>query len=107
MKKKALFFDYDGTLISDETHTIPKSARKVLNKLKDKGYLLFLNTGRTKAILDPIISELDFEVAVVISNTMIKCCMMWMLISNYMRQLSKRLLRVMSMPSLRERMLYI
>ena len=40
MKKKALFFDYDGTLISDETHTIPKSARKVLNKLKDKGYLL-------------------------------------------------------------------
>ena len=38
MKKKALFFDYDGTLISDETHTIPKSARKVLNKLKDKGY---------------------------------------------------------------------
>lgn len=61
MKKKALFFDYDGTLISDETHTIPKSARKVLNKLKDKGYLLFLNTGRTKAILDPIISELDFD----------------------------------------------
>ena len=50
-----------GTLISDETHTIPKSARKVLNKLKDKGYLLFLNTGRTKAILDPIISELDFD----------------------------------------------
>ena len=29
MKKKALFFDYDGTLISDETHTIPKSARTV------------------------------------------------------------------------------
>ena len=50
MKKKALFFDYDGTLISDETHTIPKSARKVLNKLKDKGYLLFLNTGRTNHI---------------------------------------------------------
>ena len=61
MKKKALFFDYDGTLISNETHTIPKSARKLLARLKEEGYLLFLNTGRTKAILDPVIHELDFD----------------------------------------------
>ena len=61
MRKKALFFDYDGTIISDETHSIPKSARKVLAKLKEKGYLLFLNTGRTKAILDPVIEELGFD----------------------------------------------
>lgn len=61
MKKKALFFDYDGTLISNETHTIPNSARKLLQRLKEEGYLLFLNTGRTKAILDPIINELDFD----------------------------------------------
>lgn len=61
MKKKALFFDYDGTIISDKTGSIPKSTIEAFKKLKEKGYLLFLNTGRTKAILDTVLYELDFD----------------------------------------------
>lgn len=61
MNKKALFFDYDGTIISDKTGNIPKSTILALKELKEKGYRLFLNTGRTKAILDKALIELDFD----------------------------------------------
>lgn len=61
MEKKLLFFDYDGTLISNHTGMIPESAKNILKELKAKGHYLFLNTGRTKALLDPVIQELNFD----------------------------------------------
>ena len=47
MKKAALFFDIDGTILSEETKEIPKSAIEALLEVKKKGHLLFINTGRT------------------------------------------------------------
>lgn len=61
MEKKVLFFDYDGTLVSNHSGEIPDSAKHILRKLKEAGHYIFLNTGRTKAILDPIIQELNFD----------------------------------------------
>ena len=45
---KAIFFDIDGTLTSFKTHEIPDSAFDALRRLKEKGYLLFIATGRAK-----------------------------------------------------------
>ena len=47
MKKAALFFDIDGTILSEKTKEIPASAIEALKAAKKKGHLLFINTGRT------------------------------------------------------------
>lgn len=47
MKRAALFFDIDGTLLSEVTHQVPESAVQALMKAKERGHLVFINTGRT------------------------------------------------------------
>lgn len=47
MSKKIFFFDFDGTLRIEETDEITPQTYESFNKLKNKGYLLFLNTGRS------------------------------------------------------------
>ena len=34
--RKLLFFDIDGTLLSEKTHTVPQSAKEALKKVKEK-----------------------------------------------------------------------
>lgn len=43
---KAIFFDIDGTLIDFNTHEIPDSTKETLYALKEKGYYLFIASGR-------------------------------------------------------------
>lgn len=43
---KAVFFDLDGTLISDTTGEIPKSARNAVDQLRKNGVKIFTATGR-------------------------------------------------------------
>ena len=43
--KKALFFDIDGTILSEITGKIPESASAALQKAHDLGHLLFINTS--------------------------------------------------------------
>ena len=46
--RKALFFDIDGTLLSEgRDRKVPESARKALLQAREKGHLVFVNTGRT------------------------------------------------------------
>ena len=33
--RKLLFFDIDGTLLSEKTHTVPQSAKEALKKAKE------------------------------------------------------------------------
>lgn len=58
---KSIFFDIDGTLISFKTHTMPKSTKKALNLLREKGVKLFIATGRSPHALPHIKHILDFE----------------------------------------------
>lgn len=46
MDRKALFFDVDGTLLSEITRTVPESAVKALSEARKKGHLVFINSGR-------------------------------------------------------------
>ena len=34
---KAVFFDIDGTLVSFETHAVPESARRAIERLRERG----------------------------------------------------------------------
>ena len=58
---KALFFDIDGTLLSEITREIPQSALNALKKTAEKGNLTFINTGRTWSELPEELKKLPFS----------------------------------------------
>ena len=57
--RKLLFFDIDGTLLSEKTHTVPQSAKEALKKAKENGHLIFINTGRPISTIDQEIHNLN------------------------------------------------
>lgn len=59
--RKILFFDIDGTLLSHRTLQIPESAKKSIRKAKEKGHLVFINTGRTISVVNKEIKELGLD----------------------------------------------
>lgn len=61
MKKSALFFDIDGTILSEITKKIPESALAVFKEAKQNGHALFINTGRTYSSVPAEIKRLDFD----------------------------------------------
>lgn len=61
MEKSALFFDIDGTILSDKTHIIPQSALEAMKQAQENGHLLFINTGRTICALPRELQVFDFD----------------------------------------------
>ena len=61
MRQSILFFDIDGTLLSDKTGKIPDSALEALAEAKKNGYLLFINTGRTVCALPKELYQFEFD----------------------------------------------
>ena len=60
MKKKALFFDVDGTIITAD-HMIPESALTAMSAAITAGHLLFINTGRPYRHIDPKVRKLPMS----------------------------------------------
>lgn len=60
-KRKALFFDIDGTLLSEVTKTVPESAKKAISIARSLGHLVYINTGRSYGEIDQVrnIAEVD------------------------------------------------
>ena len=57
-KRKILFFDIDGTLITnDGKRTFPESAKKALSMARENGHLTYINTGRVYANVEDFIKE--------------------------------------------------
>ena len=61
MKPNIIFFDIDGTLLSERTFTVPASAKEAIRKTQDNGHLVFINTGRPILEIDDCIKELNFD----------------------------------------------
>ena len=57
----ALFFDIDGTLISEYTGEIPESAQEALRAARANGHKIFINTGRTLCCLPPSVRTFGFD----------------------------------------------
>lgn len=51
---KAAFFDIDGTLLSHKTNTVPPSAIRALDALRERGILTFIATGRHISMLEQL-----------------------------------------------------
>lgn len=59
MNQKLLFFDIDGTILNERTHTIATSTVNAIKQAKKNGHLIFINTGRTRATINTCIEELE------------------------------------------------
>lgn len=57
----ALFFDIDGTIISEKTHQIPDSAVKAIEEAGNNGCLTFINTGRTYFFVPIVLKQIAFD----------------------------------------------
>lgn len=56
-KIKAAVFDVDGTLYDYRNGCVPDSAIEAVGRLKEKGYLIIIATGRTMAMLNSRITD--------------------------------------------------
>lgn len=72
MNKKILFFDIDGTLLTEDTYTVPQSAIRALKEARKKGHLIYINTGRTYSIVDTLVHDIGFDGYVCGCGTYIK-----------------------------------
>lgn len=63
MAIKAVFFDIDGTLLTD-TKRVQSSTVKALKELKEQGILIGLATGRGPAFVAPFMENYGFDFAV-------------------------------------------
>jgi Cof subfamily protein (haloacid dehalogenase superfamily) len=61
MNKSILFFDIDGTILSEKTKQISESTKNAIRKARQNGHLTFINTGRTIEEIDSYILSLDFD----------------------------------------------
>ena len=61
MQPQLLFFDIDGTLLSNDTHQIPESALNAIAAAQKNGHLAFINTGRTFRTMPAFLKELGFD----------------------------------------------
>lgn len=61
MQRSVLFFDIDGTLLSEKTGKIPGSAVKALELAKKAGHILLINTGRTICSIPTEVRKLPFD----------------------------------------------
>ncbi|MGN0397434.1 MAG: HAD family hydrolase [Candidatus Fimimorpha sp.] len=58
---KIMFFDIDGTLISDETKEFPESAMRSIRQARANGHKMFINTGRCLYNIDSYIRDIGFD----------------------------------------------
>ena len=61
MKRKIAFFDIDGTLTSEADGSIPESAVEGIRKAREKGHLMFINTGRCFQNVEKRFREVGFD----------------------------------------------
>lgn len=60
--KKAIFFDIDGTIVTeDERSIIPESTKNAIKQARANGHLAFINTGRTVFNINSELKNIGFD----------------------------------------------
>lgn len=59
--RKILFFDIDGTLISESSGEIPESTKTALKRAQENGHITIINTGRTRALIEQRLQDMGFD----------------------------------------------
>lgn len=55
-----VFFDVDGTIIDNKTQIIPTSTVRAVEKLRERGHIPVINTGRPYTHIDPRVRAIPF-----------------------------------------------
>lgn len=93
MNKKIIFFDIDGTIIGEESHVITESTRQAIMKARENGHICMINTGRTKALVGPSITDLiEFDGFIFGCGTMITYHNKEMMHNTLSKELSQRII---------------
>ena len=61
MNKKMIFFDIDGTIVTEGEHIISDSTLRAIKKARENGHLAFINTGRTFFNVTEDIKSIGFD----------------------------------------------
>ena len=61
MERAVLFFDIDGTVLSENTKEVPESAVRAMRAAQEQGHLLFINTGRTICSVPSEVRRVRFD----------------------------------------------
>jgi hypothetical protein len=60
--RKLLFFDIDGTVLTEGQHRyVPESTKEAIRRLQENGHLCFINTGRSWSEIHDNITDLGFD----------------------------------------------
>lgn len=67
-----IFFDIDGTLISEKTHQMAESAQEAIRQARAGGHVCMINTGRTAKLVGPDVTGIvEFDGLLMGCGTMI------------------------------------
>lgn len=67
-----IFFDIDGTLISDPRGRLPQSAIDAIKRARENGHICMINTGRSQALVgENITGDVEFDGILMGCGTMI------------------------------------
>ena len=61
MAKSLLFFNIDGTLMSEKTHIISQNTLNALKKAQENEHLIIINTGRPYSTISPQIKSIHYD----------------------------------------------
>lgn len=61
MDTKIIFFDIDGTILSERTGNVSESTINAIRTAQSNGHLAFINSGRTYAEIDRELIEIGFD----------------------------------------------
>ncbi len=61
MIRKALFFDIDGTLLTDGTRILPQSAEDAIKAARAAGHMVFVNTGRARCLMQELQDRIEVD----------------------------------------------
>lgn len=69
-----VFFDIDGTIISDDDkHIVPESAVNAIRAARKNGHLMYINTGRTIMNIEKPLRDIGFDGYICGCGTYIEC----------------------------------
>lgn len=72
--RKILFFDIDGTILTDDgKRIIPDSTREAIRLARENGHMTFINTGRVYVNIEQMIRDIGFDGYVCGCGTYIRC----------------------------------
>lgn len=92
MERKIIFFDIDGTIITEDTHEIPNSTIDAIRKARENGHLAFVNTGRTYESITKNIREIGFDGYICGCGTYIRIGEQVVLSSTVSMQMAKKVI---------------